>query len=38
MPVVGVVKIVQSGYHAGVFCMVTFTLCIHEYNVIDGIV
>ena len=34
----GGAKIVQSGQHAGVFCMVILTLfCIHEYNVIDGI-
>ena len=34
----GGAKIVQSGYHAGVFCMVILTLfCIHKYNVIDGI-
>ena len=33
----GVTAIAESGYHAGVFCMVVFTLCIHEYNVIDRI-
>ena len=30
--------IVQGRYHAGVFCMVIFTLLIHKYNVIDEIV
>ena len=34
----GGATIVQGRYHAGVFCMVIFTLLIHKYNVIDEIV
>ena len=34
----GKAKIIQSGYHAGIFSMVFFTLCIHEFDVIEGIV
>ena len=31
-------KIVLSGYHAGVFCMVILTFLIHKYNTICWIV
>ena len=34
----GGATIVQGRQHAGVFCMVIFTLLIHKYNVIDEIV
>ena len=30
----GGATIVQSGYHARVFCMIILSPCIHEYNVI----